>query len=141
MRPVQKSKILHQASALRRGTNVRRIEEERVARCTVFRYGVLMEHGKACWQERIRTRGVDVARFGRLDGKPSRVVECAAIDAADIGEPLECDIKLCRASRTGMDVKTLATALGGVGVDRGGTTGNAHILWSKGRLNHIGRTR
>ena len=119
MRPVQKSKILHQASALRRGTNVRRIEEERVARCTVFRYGVPMEHGKACWQERIRTRGVDadVARVGRLDGKPSRVVECAAIDAADIGEPLEGDIKLCRASRTGVDMKTLATALGGVSVD------------------------
>src|SRR4029078_6240033 len=41
------------------GTNARRVEEERVARCTVFRYGVLMKHGKACWQERIRTRSVD----------------------------------------------------------------------------------
>ena len=47
----------------------------------------------------------------------SRVVECAAIDAAEIGEPLEGDIKLCRASRTGVDMKTLATALGGVGVN------------------------
>jgi len=34
-----------------------------------------------------------------------------------LGEPLEGDIKLCRASRTGVDMKTLATALGGVGVD------------------------
>ena len=98
---------------------MRRIEEERIARCTVFRCGVLMEHGKACWQERIRTRGVDadVARVGRLDGKPGRVIECAAIDAADIGEPLEGDVKLCRASRTGVDMKTFATAFGGVGVD------------------------
>ena len=112
-------KFLHQASALRRRTNVRLVEEEGVARFTVFRYGVLMEHGKPCWQERIRTRGVDtdVARVGRLDRKPGRVVECAAIDAADLGEPLERNIKLCGASRTGMDVKTLATALGGVGVD------------------------
>jgi len=98
---------------------VRRIKEERVARCTVFRYRVLMEHGKACRQERVRTRGVDadVARVGRLDGKPSRVVECAAIDTAEIGEPLEGDVKLCRAHRTGVDMKTLATALGGVGVN------------------------
>jgi len=101
-----------------------------------------MEHGKAGRKERISARGIDadVARVGRLDGKPGRIVECAAIDAADIGEPLEDDIEFGRAYPTGMDVKPLATALGGVGVDRGGTTRDADILWSKDWLNHVGST-
>ena len=108
------SAIRCSAATHHRRTDARRIEEEWRARFAVFRHGVLMEHGKAGRKERISARGIDadVARVGRLDGKPGRIVECAAIDAADIREPLESDIKLCRTSRTGVDMKTLATALG-----------------------------
>ena len=121
----------------------RSFEEERIARRAVIRHGVLMEHGKPGGQICLRTRTVDkdVARVGRIDGEPYWVIERATIDAAGVREPLERDIQLRRATQTGVNVKALAAALGGVSVDRGRTTHNAHIIGSKYWLDHEGSAR